>query len=422
MGASFRKPLIAGLVASVGLMGLATPVPANADTSYDPAWQFPAGKAGTPGHDVWWADCTGPSDQYCVESATLDGNPINTATGTYRVSVSAVNFPQGGADIAVRISHYTGTAMVDEAPAEGSAAKVVIRVGQFQQALTSVTGKNFATTTTSTPTGNTIAVEGTATRIDWLANTNPNAANCSNEKSVPDCGGQTTHADTTTYEFKTELVSSPTLPADMWGLTTATNAQTSLPNASDFSRFDDFPLNFSLTNPGLSATGDLVTSWLTASMPVSYFVAHGLPANADAVKVVRLDSYGKVNTEPKIALDGSYITLSIDSIDTANSQWRLVANAPVKPGAIKIKTVKKKRTVSWKSSSRATRAAVQYYQVIVSKSVKHGKKTKLKKVKSVRVKSTKYVLPKLAHGKYTVSVSASNIGGLGAARNKTFNL
>lgn len=422
MTTRIRSLLASSAAIALGLGTIAISAPsAQAAPSETAGWQFPTSVIEVGDNPNSWGDCAGPSDLYCVESATMNGAPIYAGTGEYRVATVAEN-PFGGAMLSVAILHSVGSDFIQETP-PGAQFSINLRVGGYVPGLQIANGEQFSVISAGSGMNRTLQISGKAIRVDFLEE-GPVAESCFDSPEQY-CGDANTRADVQASRFNARMLNAPGLPADMVGTTITGNVQSG-GFREHWQEWTTLPLQFKVANPALTVFGEPVVPWFTISLPAGFLASRGIPLSAEALRLTSVDSAPAAS--PAYSVESGRITMRVSSIQAASSTWRVTVNTPSKPGKVTVAKQKQRLKAQWKAIKNPQRAPVQRYHVQLTKKVKVGKKTKVKKIKTATVaaKASKgtlsYKLPKLKKGKYTLTVAGANLGGAGQAAKKVFSV
>lgn len=302
---SRRRPLLAALAAAVALVV----VPATAHA--DPFFGF---GPGAPADGADWPACALPTDQYCVESATLDGAPLPAGT-TADVSIL-------GSDPTMPSSINWALHGPRDDPLwslDGVAdAELVIRVGAFVPRYTTAVADGLTVTTTVDGTGNTtVTLSGRVAQVDWRL------VGC----TIGACGDATLAADIEGYAFSgnTQDLGGAGWDGDrarFTGMVIASNAQDKS-TVVLYAAFPDKQWIYSVANPHLQVDGTTpATGSFTAYVPPNYFTESGIDPESSTLKVLRSDAGGDPFEIPATATldDAGGVTLRVDSLSYSSPQ------------------------------------------------------------------------------------------------------
>lgn len=338
-----RRPDIRSLALAGALIGsLVAAAPALAITPAEVAPAYGFGSAApAAGYANPWPECATATQQYCVESATINGLPANRRAWIRDDSVG----PGQSAQLSWQLEPGLSWAA-------GGTARMVIRVGRFQPRYTAATADGIAVVANSTDGGNfTLDISGRLTDFAWNFS---EGFTC-----LPTtCGDSTSRATVSGLGFAGV---SQDMAGSAWagnlarftGMAVATNAQV----VSGSVAYESSPgkaWSIQVANPHLTEAGAPASGPFAAYVPASYFTQSGIDPTSTTFSVSRTNGASTAPIAATVTPDlWGGATVRIDSLAYGNPLLRFLTvprTAPVTIG---------KPVVTVKASSIAVSAAVR---------------------------------------------------------------
>ena len=308
----------------VVLLSLATMSPSLA------ADNFGFGPGAPPAFQAW-PMCSGADDQYCIESASFDGQPV-ASPNTVSVSILG-NDPTAVSSFNWAIQHPGNGPMwaLDKA----ADTQIVVRVGTFTPRYTSAysDGLDIQTQTDPTSGNTTMTISGRSTSAAW---TNGDGVSC----GLLGCGDNSTIANQQGIVFSGNTQD---MGGDGWagdrarfqGMYIAGNAQTMAPTVG-YSTYPEKAWTFQLANPHLISEGTQASGTLTAYLPANYFSESGIDPEATQFQVTRTDDGQTGDVAGTTTLDeAGGAKLRIDNLTYSSPSLR-VKSVPAPPTSVAI--------------------------------------------------------------------------------------
>lgn len=333
-------------VACAFAASLAVTSPASAISLPELAVDFGFGAgAPSPGVDNAWPDCSTPTQQYCVESATIGSLDANR-----RVWILAdSDAPGGSASIPSSFNFQ-----LEPGRAWGpGAARIAIRVGKFQPRYTFAVSDGIdVSATTDDDLNTTIVISGRTTGYNWNYT---EGFSC----RIDSCGDSSTRASISGLGFSGNVqdMGGPGWDPDrsrFEGMAVATNAQITSPVVQYVAAPNKYWL-FQVANPHLTETGAPATGTFTAYVPPNYFWASDIDPTATEFSIAREDG-STVTPVSGTVTPGAWggTVLRLDNVGYSNPKFKVTSVAKAKPVMIGKPTV----TVTSSSIKISTKVTV----------------------------------------------------------------
>ena len=386
---------------------------------------------GAPGGFVSWGACANDGDQYCVESATVNGSgalaQVSILEGTPTINPESINF--------IVMSEYQ-LRTPEQEPLDltklDDVVRIKIRVGDwFVPNYTTAYARDFTMDVTQDESGNrTLTIVGKPMHAFW-------DRDAESPCTLGSCGGDVVATqEVTSFSGNVQNMSTWGQEAidQFGGMYIATNAQTFSPTVS----FSAGPMveggdpvdhwQFQVANPHFQTDGTTPAAGdFEAFVPGNYYASIGREPTDTLFAASRLDGsdLSPLTGSTTVMNDGAKLTIADLHYSEPTLMVRNVARPVVAPGAVRqlrsTGSGAANRVVTWSEPASNGYAAINGYRVAVVRTYVVKVRKKVKKTwKYVNQTRTATVMNKIQTsrslafkpdtGSYRASVAARNAG------------